>query len=142
MPRRPDPPAPATGLSGTVLVVDDQEIVRTLVRAVLVRNGLQVIEAEDGRECLDLYAQRGAEINLVLLDLTMPRLSGEEAFAGLRSANPEVKVLLMSGYDGRDTAARFVGKGLAGFLQKPFTSAELLARVGVALRTEPESPGA
>ncbi len=126
--QRSRPPAPAN-LSGTVLVVDDHEIVRNLAGAALRRSGLTVIEASDGREALELYAVHGSTIDVVLLDLTMPRLSGEETFAALRETNPAVRVLLMSGYNAQDTTGRFVGKGLAGFLQKPFTSVELVRRV-------------
>ena len=69
----------------------------------------------------------------MLLDLTMPRVSGEETFAAMRRKLPGVRVLLMSGYNAQDTTSRFVGKGLAGFLQKPFTAQELVAKVAALL---------
>ena len=137
--RRLSEPKDVGSLRGTVLVVDDLELVRQMVRSALERAGLTVLEAADGNEALALYAERGATIDVVLLDLTMPQLSGEETFAQLRRMNANIAVLLMSGYNAQDTTSKFVGRGLAGFLQKPFGAGELLARVA-ALLQEPD-PG-
>ncbi len=124
-------------LQGTVLVVDDQELVRSMVRRTLERVGLQIIEAADGREALAIYERDGARIDGVLMDLTMPQLSGEETYAALRRLDPGVRVLLMSGYSAQDTTSRFVGKGLRGFLQKPFSVSELVSKVA-SLLAEPQ----
>ena len=126
-------PVPLTGLMGCVLVVDDQEVVRRLARRALERAGLSVVTADDGAEALELFEADPHRFDLVLLDLTMPRVSGEETFAAMRRKLPGVRVLLMSGYNAQDTTSRFVGKGLAGFLQKPFTAQELVAKVAALL---------
>jgi PAS domain S-box-containing protein len=107
--------------SGTVLLVDDEESIRAMSSQQLRRLGLQVLTAEDGRQAVNLYCERKDAIALVLLDLTMPQLNGEEAFRELRQINPNVRVILVSGYSEDDIAARFAGKGLAGCLQKPYT---------------------
>ncbi len=106
---------------GTVLVVDDEAAVLAVTCKMLGRLGFDVLTARDGQEAVELYRDQGAGIELVLMDLTMPRMSGEEAFAELRRMNPEVRVVLASGYDEKDIATRFAGKGLAGGIQKPYT---------------------
>ena len=126
-------------LHGTVLVVDDQTLVRSMARRTLERAGLTILEAADGHETLEIYERSGTSIDLVLMDLTMPVLSGEETFAALRRLDPSISVLLMSGYNAQDTTAKFVGKGLAGFLQKPFTAKELVDAVATLLaKPEPD----
>ena len=105
---------------GLVLVADDEEMVRSLVERMLRRGGFSVLTAADGRQAVQLFREHADEIACVLLDLTMPHLDGEQAFAQLRRIRPEVKVVLCSGYSEQEATARFSGKGLAGFLQKPF----------------------
>ena len=112
---------------GTILVVDDEETIRAVAARMLESLGFRVILASDGRDALTLYAERRAEIVGVLMDLTMPHLDGEETFRELRRIDPTVRVLLMSGYNEQDAIARFVGKGLAGFIQKPFNLEDLKA---------------
>jgi PAS domain S-box-containing protein len=110
---------------GTILVVDDEDTIRAVAARMLESLGFRVLLASDGREALTLYAERRAEIVGVLMDLTMPHLDGEETFRELRRLDPMVRVLLMSGYNEQDAIARFVGKGLAGFIQKPFNMEDL-----------------
>lgn len=105
--------------SGTVLLVDDEEMVRTIGSEMIQELGFDVITANDGQEALDVFESR-ADIDLVILDLTMPRLDGEQAFNGLRTINPDVKVIMSSGYNEQAVTQKFVGKGLAGFVQKPY----------------------
>ena len=112
--------------SGLVLVVDDDPVVRNVITAALERAGFRVIAAADGVAGVEAFRQHTGEIVLVLLDLTMPRQSGEQTFGELRRIRPEVWVVLMSGYNEVDVTNRFVGKGLAGFLQKPFRVGALL----------------
>ncbi len=106
--------------SGTVLLVDDDETILGIGRLMLERLGFSVLTAGDGREAVEIYSFRGKEIALVLLDLTMPRMNGEEAFRELRRIDPDVRVVLSSGYSEQEIAARFAGRGLAGFIQKPY----------------------
>jgi PAS domain S-box-containing protein len=111
--------------AGTILLVDDEEAIRTLGKEVLEAMGFSVLTAEDGQEAVDLYREHGDDIALVILDLTMPRLNGEEALHHLRAIDPGVRVILSSGYSEQDIAERFAGKDLAGFVTKPYTLATL-----------------
>ncbi len=119
---------------GRVLFVDDEESVRTLGARMLERMGFEVTVAADGREALDVFARRPEEWSLVVLDLTMPRMDGEEAYRRLRELRADVPVVLASGYTADELGARFASKGFAGFLQKPFTMVELQRAVLLALR--------
>ncbi|MCP5159220.1 MAG: response regulator [Gammaproteobacteria bacterium] len=129
-PAVPEKPAPVVRPSiksgewkgvGTVLLVDDEESVRSLGTRMLERIGFQTVVASDGQEALELYETQSADIVLVLLDLTMPYMDGEEAFRQLRQLNPNVRVVMTSGYTETEIAPRFAGKRLFGFLQKPYT---------------------
>jgi len=111
--------------SGTVLVVDDEDSIRTLATAMLTKLGFAVVSAADGQEALELFRQDPAKFTLVLLDLTMPHLDGPETFAALRRIRADVKVILSSGYDEQTAISTFAGKGLAGFLKKPYHYEEL-----------------
>jgi CheY-like chemotaxis protein len=115
--------------SGTVLVVDDEEIVRKIARSTLEKWGYSVLVAENGRIGLETFASRPSEISLVLLDLTMPVMNGEETFQQMQKIRPDVKAVLSSGYDETDALRRFHGRGLAGFLQKPYTASKLAETV-------------
>jgi CheY-like chemotaxis protein len=114
---------------GHILVVDDEETVRNLTRRMLERSGFTAICAEDGRQAVETFKKIKADVTLVLLDLTMPHLDGEACFRELRLMKPEVKVILSSGYNEQDVVNLFAGKGLAGFIQKPYTSEELITKV-------------
>ena len=118
---------------GTVLVVDDEASIRALVRGILEPLGFRVRTASDGDEALRLFVQHEQEVTLVLLDLTMPVLSGEETFRALQRIRGDVPVILTSGYSRTDMADRFTGTGLAGFLQKPYRPGELVAAIRHAL---------
>jgi|GEM_PF-1029898 len=110
---------------GSVLLVDDEEPVRLIGSEMLRELGFRVVTAVDGEEALELYRQHRGEIVLVLMDLNMPRLSGEEAFRELRRIDPEVRVVLSSGFTEQEVTKKFQGQGLAGFVQKPYTLAIL-----------------
>jgi PAS domain S-box-containing protein len=123
---------------GTILLVDDEEIVRTVSGKLLQRLGLSVLTAADGQQAVDLYRKRHPEIDVVLLDLTIPHINGEEAYRELRKINPDVRVILASGYSEIDVASRFAGKRLAGCLQKPYTLAKLCSLLsGLLPETQP-----
>jgi DNA-binding response OmpR family regulator len=119
--------------AGKILLADDEDTIRNLCRRMLQRVGFEVIVAADGREAVDLFAKDKDSIQLVILDLTMPHLDGEACYRELRQLKPGVKVILSSGYNEQDIVTRFTGKGLAGFVQKPYTSEELLAKIRLAL---------
>ena len=127
-PARPAPGA-GPGSRGTVLVIDDEDVVREAIADALDSRSVPYLLARDGDEGLMRCRERGAEVGLVILDLSMPGRSGEETFRELRMVLPGVPVLLSSGY-GEDLAkARFTGEDLAGFLQKPYRLNTLLAEV-------------
>ena len=111
--------------SGTVLIADDEETVCAVGKQILERMGFSVLTAPDGREALKVFREHADEIVCVLLDLTMPHMDGEEAFREMRYLHPDVTVILCSGYNEQDATQRFAGKGLAGFIQKPYNMAVL-----------------
>ncbi len=106
---------------GTVLVVDDEETMRSTVARMMRLLGLDPVLAADGREAVEIFRAQPESFALVLLDLTMPHLDGEQTFAELRRLRPDVRVVLMSGFNAQEALVRFPGKGLASFLQKPFS---------------------
>jgi PAS domain S-box-containing protein len=110
---------------GTVLLVDDEKSLREVGAKMLETLGFNVLIASDGLEAVEIYRQRQKDIDLVLLDLTMPRMDGVQAFAKLCELNPDIQVVLASGYSEEDVSLRFAGKGLAGVLQKPYTLSKL-----------------
>ncbi len=119
------PPSGSWNGQGSLLLVDDEEELRVLGVRMLSRLGFHVLTASDGREAVERYRQKKGGFRGVILDLTMPRMDGLEAWTELNRIDPCAKVILMSGFSSEDVVARFEGKGIAGFLQKPFTFEEL-----------------
>ncbi len=105
---------------GCILVVDDEETVRSTAAMMLGKMGFEVALTHDGREAVDVYRQQPDRFRMVLMDLTMPHLDGEQAFRELRAIKPDVKVILMSGFNEEESRLRFTGKSLSSFIQKPF----------------------
>ncbi|GFO70315.1 hypothetical protein GMLC_38940 [Geomonas limicola] len=120
----------------TVLVVDDEEMVRTLSMSMLEAFGFQTLAASDGERALEIFLRERQRIDLVLLDQNMPTMDGLTVFKQLRQLSPGVKVLLASGYSHKEVAARFQGLDLNGFIQKPFTVRRLLDEVQRVLGRE------
>ena len=112
--------------SGVILVVDDEDVVLRTASSVLQKAGYKVVTASNGREAVDALRNSEAAISAVLLDMTMPVLSGEATLRELRAIHPTIPVILSSGYNEVEAIQRFSGKGLAGFLQKPYTARTLL----------------
>jgi PAS domain S-box-containing protein len=119
---------------GVVLMVDDEEIVRKVAKAALEARGYRVMLACDGKEAVEVFREMSDSISLVILDLTMPVMGGEEALRHLRDIRPDVTVMLSSGYTEADAMRRFSADGLAGFIQKPYTSARLRERVDAVVQ--------
>lgn len=115
--------------SGSALVVDDEEYIRGLGSKILKHVGFDVITATDGSNGVNLYRQNQHKIEIVILDMTMPVMNGEDTLIELQKINPEVKVLLSSGYTEYEATNRFSGKGLAGFIQKPYRPQDLIRKV-------------
>ena len=118
---------------GTLLVVDDEEGVRIVASDLLRSMGFEVITASDGLEALEIYRLAADSIRGVLMDLTMPHLDGVETFRELRRLDPACRVVLTSGYNEQEAIQDFLGKGLAGFVQKPFLRVDLQRAIRQAL---------
>jgi CheY-like chemotaxis protein len=112
-----------------VLVVDDEEIVRNMARVMLERAGYHVETAQDGSQGVARFAARPGHFSAVLLDLTMPVMDGQQALERIHSIRPEMPVILSSGYSEDEALRRFHGRGLAGYLQKPYTASALARKI-------------
>ncbi|HJW73768.1 MAG TPA: ATP-binding protein [Geothrix sp.] len=109
---------------GVLLIVDDEPSARAVARNLAKAYGFQVVEAADGMEALSLFELRHGELAGVLMDLTMPHLDGRQAFLRMHAFDPTVPVVLTSGYSEEDVVCDFLGRGLAGFLSKPYQSSQ------------------
>lgn len=125
---------PAANGGGLILVVDDDPAVRSVARQTLEMRGYQVVEAGDGAEALDEIRVRGRRVSLIVLDATMPNMSGESTLRELRDLLPGLPVLLSSGYDEQATHHRFPELGKDHFLPKPYGPRDLLAKVQALLK--------
>ena len=123
----------STGARGTVLLVDDEEMVRSIGGRVLELEGYEVLSAADGLEALDVYRRERSRVDLVLLDVTMPHLSGVETLRRLREVDAGVRVLFCSGYAAQSVPASRE-EGVVGFVQKPYRPEELAEAVRGAVR--------
>jgi len=120
--------------SGHILVVDDEDLVRNLAKFTLERYGYTTELASNGEEGLNIFSARPGEFAAVILDLTMPVMGGEEMLTHVRRIRPDVPVVLSSGFSEIDALRRFHDRGLAGFLQKPYTATALARKLKQALR--------
>lgn len=115
--------------NGTVLVVDDEESVRMIAREMMEWLGFDVLIAEDGKEAIKTFNTRAKDITMILLDMSMPGLSGEEVIDQLRAAGSDVKIVVSSGFSEEETYERLGGKRIDGFIQKPFELALLSSKL-------------
>ncbi|MBT7789681.1 MAG: response regulator [Calditrichaeota bacterium] len=116
-------------MNAKILVVDDEKLIVNLVSKTLQRSGYKVITAKDGFEAVEKYKSKHKEIDLVIMDLTMPNLNGEEAFEQIKTIDPDSVVIISSGFGESEAEKRFFGRGLSGFIQKPFTPTVLINTV-------------
>ncbi|WP_394617552.1 response regulator [Lentzea sp. JNUCC 0626] len=125
-------------LAGLVLVVEDEDPVRRYTVSLLEELGFAVLQASDGTEAIAILRERSADVCAMLLDHSMPGLSGEEVLAELEREGLSVPVVLTSGYDRTSLERRFAGHEIAGYLQKPFRIETLdeTVRVAVAKRAQ------
>ncbi|MBE0576452.1 MAG: transporter substrate-binding domain-containing protein [Desulfuromonadales bacterium] len=107
--------------SGQVLLVDDEAMVLAVGKAMLEELGFEVLTASNGLEAVALFKEYSGTIGQVVMDLTMPHMGGEEAFGEMRQLDPKVKVIITSGYNEQEITPLFAGKGLSGFIHKPFS---------------------
>jgi CheY-like chemotaxis protein len=129
VPEDPEVQPRVCGGHESILVVDDEDMVRNLAQAVLVRWGYRVLAAANGEEALALYRSRGDEIDLVLLDYTMPGLNGLQVFQLLQAVNPSVRVIFSSGLSAQADSDRLLRAGAQAFVAKPYRVEELVRRV-------------
>jgi len=120
--------------SGTVLLVDDEPAVREIGARMLEQAGLTVVTAADGLQAVQFLKEHPHDVSCVLLDLSMPHMGGEETFRELRRIRENIPVILSSGYSEQEVVDRFTGQGIAGFVQKPYLVAQLVAEVGAAMK--------
>ncbi|OGV44542.1 MAG: hypothetical protein A2X46_03055 [Lentisphaerae bacterium GWF2_57_35] len=120
--------------SGTILVVDDEDGVRMVLRMMLERFGFTVLTAADGLDAINVYSEDPDGISAVILDLSMPHMSGQEVFRSLREINPDVRVILSSGYTAEHARSQFLDLLPDGFVQKPYVTHALLSAVRTALQ--------
>ncbi|HID30573.1 MAG TPA: response regulator, partial [Desulfobacterales bacterium] len=121
---------------GTVLVVDDEHDVLQVGKDLLEAMGYRVLTAKDGKEAVKVYRKHKDDIAFVLLDMIMPDMGGSEVYDKMRAVNPDIKVLLSSGYSIDGRATRILERGCDGFIQKPYTVKELSRAAGRLLGKE------
>jgi CheY-like chemotaxis protein len=115
-----EPPVAKTAVRGLVLIIDDERAVREAVSDILELEGINVLTAANGDEGIAVYKERAGDIDLVLLDLSMPGKSGREIFIELQEFDPQVRIMLSSGYSEADATRGFAPPAMVGFLQKPY----------------------
>jgi PAS domain S-box-containing protein len=121
------------GKSERILVVDDEEIARSLAKDTLESYGYQVLLAKDGVEAIEIYKENNGSLGLVIIDMVMPRMGGRETFLKLKELNREVKAILLTGYSQNEEANEILRSGVLGFIQKPFQLHDLLSKVRAVL---------
>ena len=120
--------------SGCVLLVDDEDLVRNVGARLLRHLGYEVVIAADGREAVECYRLQSQDIRLVIIDMIMPRMNGQECYRALRALNPSVKAILATGYDHNHAAQELMDEGVVGFVQKPYDLTEFSRIIDQALR--------
>ena len=132
---RPKTSANSTKTNQSILLVDDEQMALTLVQRILSEAGYDVMTAQSGFECLDLFREHPYSFHLVLLDLTMPFMDGEETFQRLRAIRADVPVVLCTGFVQQERLDRLMNAGLLGFLRKPLAPDEIVSFVRSMLQT-------
>lgn len=124
-------PARITLGKKTVLIVDDEEMILKVGKKMLEKMSHKVFAASSGKEAIEVFKEERDHIDLVVLDMIMPEMGGKETFERIREINPDVKILISSGYSLGDNTAEILGQGGSGFIQKPFTMMELAQKIKV-----------
>jgi CheY-like chemotaxis protein len=115
--------------TGTILLIDDEEMIIKVGKELLQELGYNVLSALSGQEAIELYKTKADKIDLVIMDLIMPGMSGGETFDRLKKINPDIKVLLSSGYSINGQASKILERGCDGFIQKPFNLIQLSDKI-------------
>ena len=124
-----------TGARELVLIVDDEDFVTMLAQRVLTDEGYRVVTARDGFQAIDLYRRLKEQIELIILDFTMPVMDGSDVFEELLQINPKVPVVLSSGFAEQERLRSMLARGLRGFIPKPYTQQKLLTQIRSVLDT-------
>jgi CheY-like chemotaxis protein len=127
------PISPGWRGTGTILVVDDEAYIRGVATRALENAGFTVLTAANGKEAVAAFREHAKSVRAVLLDLTMPQMDGAATMIQLRQIQPDVRVVLSSGYTEEDATRRFSDRDLVSFLQKPYALSDLIAAVRTAL---------
>ena len=120
--------------SGTLLIVDDEELVLDVGVNMLEKLGYTVLAAKNGKEAVDIFKANKNKIKMIILDIIMPDMGGGEVYDKIKAINPDVKVLLSSGYSVDGQAIELLERGCKGFMQKPFTMEELSGKITQILK--------
>jgi CheY-like chemotaxis protein len=112
-----------------ILIVDDEVAIRKMARRMLENTGYKAIEAENGEAAVRIFRENACEIAAVLLDMTMPLMSGAETLKHLRDLRPDIPIALSSGFSELEALARFPAKTVDAFLQKPYTAAQVIEKI-------------
>jgi DNA-binding NtrC family response regulator len=131
--QRPQARAGSIPAGSVALVIDDEKTVLNVAEGALSRKGMKVMTAENGKTGVELFREHSGMISVVILDLQMPVMGGEEALALLHAINPDTPVILSSGFDEGEVSRRFTRLKPASFLQKPFTAQQLTSAVAAVL---------
>jgi signal transduction histidine kinase len=123
--------------AGSILVIDDEDVVRRAARAALEHFGYTVFEASDGRDGADLFSRLHDRVSMVLLDLTMPRMDGHEVWRYIRRVRPDMKILVTSGFDEAEAKRQFSESTGLDFIQKPYTATALARKIRAVLDARP-----
>ncbi len=122
--------------NGCILLIDDEPSVRRVLGRMLEQMGFDVLAAEDGARGVEMYRDHKEEVVAILLDMNMPTMNGEEAYRGLRTLSADVPVFISSGYQEEDIVGKFAGRGVAGFIQKPYRPREIVAALRPVLEPD------
>lgn len=122
--------------TGTLLLVDDEDIVIGVGEQMLKTLGYEVLLARSGKEALEIYTDNQDRVDMLILDMIMPNMSGGETYDKLKEINPDIKILLSSGYSMEGQATEILKRGCNGFIQKPFSVNELSEKIGEILAEE------
>ena len=117
----------------TIMVVEDEDMVREVTKRILERGGYTVLTTANGKEALDLYSEKKNTISLIILDFIMPEMGGKECLEKLREVDPNIKILVTSGYYVSGMVKEVIESGAGGFIGKPYDSIAMLRAVRKAL---------
>ena len=124
-----DPTAELHRAKETVFLIDDDDMIVDVSELILKKSGYDVVSAKSGKEAIEVYKENHNRIDMVILDMILPDMGGGDTYDRLKEINPEIKVLLASGYDKDYQGSDIMERGCDGFIQKPFNMNELLEKI-------------